>query len=243
MGQRINLPVNTKRKLSWFYTDGNCCLCSKKIGYFEHDGFIGEFAHIIDLQQATLRYDSNKKIDELNSVNNIMVLCPNCHTRIDKESEKYSTSYLMQQKQKYENNILISREYSNPEYLQFFDNIFKELKGKYQFVSNRKTLLPIPVKDKIARNSLSSINDVINIGLSMQSNFVDYLYTLPSEEKIELRKIVIEIYLNEIKNKNISNEDKFNNMVKELVGNNTNNYLYAITILAYYFEECDVFET
>ena len=32
-------------------------------------------------------------------------------------------------------------------------------------------------------------------------------------------------------------------MVKELVGNNTNNYLYAITILAYYFEECDVFET
>lgn len=243
MGKRIDLPINTKRKLSWFYTDGTCCLCSKKIGYFENDKFIGEFAHIIDLQQATLRYDPNKTTGELNSIDNIIVICPTCHTKIDKESDKYSTNDLIKQKKQYENNILISKEYSNPEYLQFFDNIFKNLKGKYQFVSNRKTLLPISVKDKITRNSLSSINDVINMGLSMQSNFVDYLDTLSSEEKVELRKIIMEIYLNEIKNKNISNEDKFNNMVKELVGNNTNNYLYAITILAYYFEECDVFET
>lgn len=243
MGKRENLSVNIKRKLSWFYTNGDCCLCSKKIGYFEHDEFIGEFAHIVDLQKATLRYDSTKTIDELNSIDNIIVLCPNCHTKIDKESEKYSTSYLLQEKKQYENNILISKEYSNPEYLKFFDAIFKDLKGKYQFVSNRNTLQPISVKDKITKNSLSSIDDIINIGLSMQSYFVDYLDTLPLEDKVELRKIIIEIYLNEIKNKNISNEEKFNNMVKELVGNNTNNYLYAITILAYYFEECDVFET
>lgn len=243
MNKRINLSINTKRKLSWFYTNGNCCLCSKKIGYFEHDEFIGEFAHIIDLQKATLRYDPTKSIDELNSINNIIVLCPTCHTKIDKESEKYSIDYLKQQKVQYENNLLISREYSNPEYLKFFDNIFKNLKGKYQFISNRKTLLPISIKDKITRNSLRSISDIISMGLSMQSNYVDYLDTLSIEEKVELRKIIIEIYLNEIKNNSISNEDKFNNMVKELVGNNTNNYLYAITILAYYFEECDVFET
>lgn len=243
MGKREDLSINIKRKISWFYTNGNCCLCCKKIGYFENEGFIGEFAHIIDLQKATTRYIPNKTIEELNSPNNIIVICPTCHTRIDKESENYSTEYLRQIKNEYENNIIVSKEYSNPEYLNYFNDIYVCLRNKYKLTSNRKTLLPISVKDKIARNSLYEINDIIEMGLSMQSNFIDYLNTLSLIEKIELRKIIIEIYLNEVRKQDISNVDKFNNMVRELIGNNTNNYLYAIAILAYYFEECDVFES
>lgn len=94
MSKGENLSVNLKRKISWFFTNGKCCLCSTKIDYYEQDGFIYEFAHIIDLQKATIRYDSTKTLPELNSIENIIVLCPTCHTKIDKESEKYPTQYL-----------------------------------------------------------------------------------------------------------------------------------------------------
>ncbi len=242
MGNRVNLNINQKRKLSWFYTDGNCCLCHSFIGFFENNGFIGEFAHIIDLKKATSRYEKNKKIEELNNIENIMVLCPTCHTKIDKESNEYTTLYLKEIKQQYEDNIKMSREYSNPKYLEVFNDIYTTLKDKYKLISNRKTLSPITIAEKINKNDLNEISEIITEGLSMESCFVDYLDTLSSAERTELRKIIIEIYLEEVKKENSSSTDKFHNMVKSIIGTNMGNYLYAITILSYYFEECDVFE-
>ena len=81
MGKRIDISVIVKRKLSWMKSDGNCCMCKQKIGRYEENGFIGEFAHIEDLQEATKRYNPDKSIDELNDESNIIILCPTCHTK------------------------------------------------------------------------------------------------------------------------------------------------------------------
>lgn len=242
MGKRVDLNINLKRKISWHYTDGYCCLCSTKIGFFEEEGFVGEFAHIIDLQKATTRYETDKSIGELNSKENVIILCPNCHTKIDKESEKYSTAYLKEIKDKYETNIIVGREYSNPEYMNIFNYIFNDLKSRYNSYSIRDTYFPITVKEKMNKNSLLEINDIIETGLSHQTIFKEYLDSIAHLERVELRKMVIDIYLKQSKKNDISNVDKFINMIKELIGNNIQNYLYAIIILTYYFEECDVFE-
>lgn len=241
MSGRIDISKITKRKLSWMKSDGKCCICKDIIGRYEDEGFIGEFAHIEDLQQATKRYNPNKLVDELNDESNIMILCPNCHTEIDKHSEKYSTEMLKEIKKEYENNIKIAIEYSNPNLYANFSKICKELSEKCNNTGIIEKYESIKVEEKINKNSLYEVKDQIDMCMRYIPIFKDFLQTISQSEKTELRHNIISLYRQELC-KDISNVERFTNLIRSVVGNDFSNVIPAGIIICNYFEECDVFE-
>lgn len=241
MGKRIDVSVIVKRKLSWMKSDGNCCMCKQKIGYYEEEGFIGEFAHIEDLQKATKRYNPNKSIYELNDESNILILCPTCHTKIDKYSEKYPTEMLQEIKKEYENNIKIAREYANPDLYDKFSKICKDLSEKCNHTSIIEKYYSIKVEEKINKNTLIEIKDQIDMYMRYIPIFKEFLETLSQSERTDLRHNIISLYRLE-QCKDISNVQKFTNLIRRVVGNDFSNVFPAGIIICNYFEECDVFE-
>lgn len=241
MGKRIDISVIVKRKLSWMKSDGNCCMCKQKIGRYEDNGFVGEFAHIEDLQKATKRYNPDKSIDELNDESNIIILCPTCHTKIDKYSEDYPTEKLQQIKREYENNIKIAIEYANPDLYSKFSKICKDLSEKCNNAGIIERYNSIKVEEKISKNSLSEIKDQIDMYMRYIPIFKEFLETLSQSERTELRHNIMSLYKLE-QCKDDCNVQKFTNLIRRVVGNDFSNVFPAGIIICNYFEECDVFE-
>lgn len=241
MKKRIDISVLIKRKLSWMKSDGNCCMCNQKIGFFEEVDFIGEFAHIEDLQKATKRYNPNKSIEERNHESNILILCPTCHTKIDKFSENYPTEMLQEIKKEYESNIEIAREYANTSLYDKFSEICNELSRKCNSVGIIERYESIKVDEKINKNSLNELNDQIDMYMRYIPIFKEFLETLSQSDRTELRHNIISLYRLE-QCKEIDNAKKFTNLIRRVVGNDFANVFPAGIIICNYFEECDVFE-
>ena len=241
MGKRIDISVIVKRKLSWMKSDGNCCMCKQKIGRYEENGFVGEFAHIEDLQKATKRYNPDKSIDELNDESNIIILCQTCHTKIAKYSEDYPTEKLQQIKREYENNIKIAIEYANPDLYSKFSKICKDLSEKCNNAGIIERYNSIKVEEKISKNSLSEIKDQIDMYMRYIPIFKEFLETLSQSERTELRHNIMSLYKLE-QCKDDCNVQKFTNLIRRVVGNDFSNVFPAGIIICNYFEECDVFE-
>ena len=241
MPRRVDVNVITKRKLSWMKSDGTCCMCKQVVGRYEEDGFIGEFAHIEDLQQATKRYNPKRSIEELNHESNIIILCPTCHTKIDKNSEKYPTEMLLEIKKEYENNIKVAVEYANPNLYEKFSKICKDLSEKCNNAGIIERYDSIKVEEKINKNSLNEIKDQIDMYMRYIPIFKEFLETLSQTERTDLRHNIISLYRLE-QCKEIDNVNKFTNLMRRFVGNDFANVFPAGIIICNYFEECDVFE-
>lgn len=69
---------------------------------------LGEMAHIKGKNPGSNRYDSNQSSEERDLYQNLILLCPNHHTEIDKpENEsKYSVGWLMDAKSKHEHWVI-----------------------------------------------------------------------------------------------------------------------------------------
>lgn len=69
---------------------------------------ICEIAHICGLNKNSARYDMSKEKESLNNADNLMVLCPSCHKKIDKPENKelYTVSKLMKLKKTFEDESI-----------------------------------------------------------------------------------------------------------------------------------------
>lgn len=170
-----------------------------------------------------------------------MILCPNCHTEIDKHSEKYPAEMLQEIKKEYENNIKIAIEYSNPNLYANFSKICKGLSEKCNNTGIIEKYESIKVEEKINKNSLSEVKDQIDMFMRYIPIFKDFLQTLSQSEKTELRHNIISLYRQELC-KDISNAERFTNLIRSVVGKDFSNSILAGIIICNYFEECDVFE-
>lgn len=241
MSRRDEITVSVKRKLSWLKNDGKCNMCNQEIGFFEGEKFIGEFAHIEDLKKATSRFNPNKSIEERNSEDNIILLCPTCHTKIDKYSEDYPTDILIAIKKEHEKNVEMSKEYANSELYAKFSDICNDLCKRCNEANIVERYISIEVEDKINKNSLNELSEQIQSFMRYIPIFKEYLSTMSQVERMELRRNILGLYLHEQK-KDISNVEKFTNLIKRIVGCNLCNAFQAGIIICNYFEECDVFE-
>lgn len=99
-----NYSQSTLKKL--FSLSGNICTfteCNSKI-IDEFESVIGEICHIEGENPTSARYNPDMSDDQRNSFENLMLLCPTHHTKIDKNQEFYSVSYLKDMKSSHENN-------------------------------------------------------------------------------------------------------------------------------------------
>lgn len=101
--KRKGISQHVLKKL--FVLSGNQCSfpgCTNSLYNIEEDILLVEICHIRAVSGKGPRYDTNYPKEEVDSVENLMLLCPNHHTIIDGNFEKYTIEALLHMKSEHE---------------------------------------------------------------------------------------------------------------------------------------------
>jgi len=91
------IKIKTVKRL-FSDTNGKCVKCKNSI--ISGNDIIGEICHIEAFKEGGARYNAFLQKDKINEYENLIVLCPSCHTEIDKldNQANFSVDYLNQLK-------------------------------------------------------------------------------------------------------------------------------------------------
>lgn len=103
---RVTPSTNTKLRL-FAESAGYCCnpQCRTALFSEDRDYHIAEIAHIIGAGAQGPRAHAVLSDLELSKFNNLILLCPTCHTRIDKDEESYPEEMLLDWKREHGGRI------------------------------------------------------------------------------------------------------------------------------------------
>ncbi len=105
------MTISSKTKRMLLARSGGYCQnprCNIDLYPYFKDGSITnieELAHIIAKKEGGARGDEPLPLDQRNEYNNIILLCPTCHTIIDKNPDKYPSEVLKTWKREHEEKI------------------------------------------------------------------------------------------------------------------------------------------
>lgn len=164
-----------------FRSGGICAFpsCAKNLSYESAlgiDTYIGEAAHIRGEKVKAARYDPLMTDVERDSIENLLYLCTDDHTLIDKVEEDWPTEKLMALKTEHEAKVRIAIE-------QAFANVeFRELEKAVAWVSSNAPSTEatdfdaISLDQKISKNQLSvGSRHIIAAGLSSRPTVHAYI--------------------------------------------------------------------
>jgi len=242
-----NIPQQVIKSL-WSRSGGRCAMCKTEIILQEKENNpspIGEMAHIKGVNPESARYDPNMSNEERNSYENLIILCPTCHTKIDKNPDKYTVEKLKKIKIEHEKWVREQLRINSSEVT------FAELEVITKYLINASTLNYgqnleiIPPKEKIERNRLSKeVENLITMGMLGIDQIRKYLNKNPDIEFSDrLRKGFVGKYIN-LKREGLSGDDLFYELLN-FASINSNNFKIkaaGLKILTYFFEICEVFE-
>jgi hypothetical protein len=229
---------------------GNRCTlpdCRKEI---VHDAngkdpavIIGELAHIRGENLGSARYDPSYK--NPNCHENLIVACPTCHTKIDKQVGTYTIEVLVKIKREHEAWVRdsLKREVINVSFVELSVITKYLISGQY---NPNTSFTVIPPKDKIKKNNLSGdIEALITMGLTQANQVTDFIDRCPDVTFGErLKQGFVEEY-EKLKNTDcLTGEDLFNALLDFAAGNSKGfrEKAAGLSVLVYLFEKCEVFE-
>lgn len=104
-GNKMAVSEKTK-KIIWGQFAGRCAICKEKVIHENESGdksLFGEVAHIIGEKNGSARYSESVDLEYRNNEENLMLLCSNHHTIIDKDENisEYTVEKLHQIKDEY----------------------------------------------------------------------------------------------------------------------------------------------
>ena len=120
-----NIPMKT-RLILYAQSAGQCSMygCNEKIVFPTSYGKsqIGNFAHIEALNEDGARFNPNLPPEERNLEDNLIVLCPNCHKKVDDDPKKYSVEFLKKMKKEHimKMELLLENSNANFDYNDLF---------------------------------------------------------------------------------------------------------------------------
>ncbi len=212
-----------------------------------NDAVLGEAAHIKGQNPGSARHDSTLTDDQRNHHGNLIFLCPNHHTEIDKINPLlYPAEKLLEMKLNHE------RWVSEQCRKQVSEVRFAELKVVTDYLIAASVTHPvsfqlIPLQDKIRRNSLSSLTEAdIMLGLSRVTLVEDYIRRNPDAEfGNRLRQGFVDKYLELKDGSGLNGDELFLALQQFSSGNKPEDFRLqaaGLTVLVYLFQACDVFE-
>ncbi len=249
MSAKMKIPDH-QMKVLHFYSGGVCAMCNLQLALHKKDGsygHIGKMAHIQGENSGSARYNPNMTDEERQSYNNLILLCPTCHDKIDGDEKQYTVEYLLQQKSEHETKI-------KQVFIQPINDLnYGELGLILKYLTSNQTAMypnysdynPILPNEKIRKNKLSnSTADYITMGLNRFKLLQDYLNGHSDIYFAEnLRKTFVDKY-REIKEK-YSDGDTIFNELWEFASLNRQDKIHqaaGLTIVTYFFHECEIFE-
>ncbi len=136
---------------------------------------IGEAAHIYGEKDGSARYKKEMSNYERNHFDNLMYLCPSCHTKIDKQFEDYPAEKLIEIKRRHE--VWVSERLDEG----MSEVTFAELEIAAQAIASgqHSTNIDFHVitpEEKIQKNGLTQkVRVLISTGLSISPEVESYL--------------------------------------------------------------------
>jgi hypothetical protein len=243
---RKSISQSDIKKL-WGKSGSKCALCKKDLVEEGKQGtlyIIGEMAHIRGENPGSARFDQEMKDEERNLYDNLILLCPNCHTTIDNNQE-YTAEKLMQIKREHEKWV----EDSLREHLPHVT--FAELEVILKYLTATPVLQEedyitiIPPKEKMRRNSLSSdVEKWVTLGMLQVRQVEKYLNENPDIQFAERLRAGFVSKYEELRNGGLEGDTLFYELWNFSSGHSPDFGTRAagLSVLTYFFDKCEVFE-
>jgi hypothetical protein len=247
------MSVNELNKRLLAFRSGNRCAFSECTSNLSSDlddpnpVTLGEVAHIKGENPGSPRYDDTMTDEERNDLPNLLYLCPNHHTLIDKQHESFSVEDLLKMKQDHENRVreLITEGFS--------DVTFEELSTATSWIKNfDEPINPnfdfnlTAIEEKINKNQLTTNSRIIIKGAlgatDIVQNFINFISdedeTFPERLK---SGFLVEYY--KLKKDGLFGDELFEMMCKFSQKGMTSQAekSASIAVLIYFFEKCEIF--
>ena len=206
---------------------------------------IGENAHIYGEKETAARYNKDLSDEYVNSEENLIFLCANCHTKIDKNEKDFPAELLHEIKKEHENWVFESLNRANMQFgFAELEVLAKFLLQEEKLYCNNYDYNIISVSEKIDKNSLSSVAGQIKMGLSRCNTIEQYFNRNPDATFATRLTYIMTKKYKDLKNICDDNLELFNLLWDFASGNNIDfNYRAAgLAIVSYFFEKCEVFE-
>lgn len=208
-------------------------------------GTIGKIAHIVGEKEGSARYTDELTLEERNSPDNLMLLCGTHHDMVDNYESEYSVDDLHKIKKAFLAKLAAVFQQ------RVIDVTFAELEVTILYlISNSDaryegSLEIITPYEKIRKNALSGENEsLLKMGLTRENQLEEYLNkNLDTSFAARLRNIFVAEY-NRLKNEGLSADEIFYKLLEFASGYKSDFSTQAagLTIIAYYFNVCDIFE-
>ena len=238
-------------KVLYMLSGAKCAKCNTPLYITKADGNVSnlsEMAHIRGEKPDSARYDKTMTDEERQSYANLMVMCPKCHKEIDDDEQKYTVNMLKQMKAEHEQEIINTLENS------IYNVTSEELALTIKFLSKSCTAdianddyTVITPQDKINKNNLSpQIANRIKMGLAVFHLIKDYINKQTNIDfsfAENLKKCFVEKYL-ELKNIGMDSDTIFAELWEYAKNGkvDNNSVAAALSVVSYFFLECDIFE-
>lgn len=174
------------KKIIWGQFAGKCAICKINVTYqnmHKNHSIFGEVAHIIGEKKTSARYDENIPLEKRNHPDNLMLLCANHHTIIDKKEniDEYSVETL----KKIKNSHLSWLKQQLEKTEAFTANIY------HLFYINIPRLLELAIR----------YNENINLtyyqnGLALHQQRFEFIHVMHSTQQTLKRLLIKSLKLN-----------------------------------------------
>jgi hypothetical protein len=220
-----------------------CAKCN--IVLVERSVCVGENAHIYGEKPDAARYDASKSEAYVNSEQNLIFLCCNCHKTVDTEVLLFPVDVLFSMKTEHEKKVVHALQQGSIDYtyaeLQVITTFLVQEMGKVEGNIDYQ-LLRLP--DKIRKNQLSDVQGYIDMGLLSVSRIEDYLNRHPDPSFADK---LTSIFVGEYTSLKCDDNEPISifNALWDFACDGHVDYKYrsaGLAILVYFFEKCEVFE-
>lgn len=230
--------------------------CHKKLtsdGTNSEPAVIGEAAHIYGespgtkTKPASARYRQDMTDEQRNHYNNLIYLCPSCHTKIDKQEADYSAELLFSLKKEHESWVVEQLDQGMSEVSFAELEIAAKALASGKHSSNGDGFDVIPPEEKINKNGLSDIvRSDIAMGLSKSheaERFLANMATNVDEDFPERLKSGFRNKYLELKD-TLSGDELFMTMLDfaQAGQKGFRQQAASLAILCHLFHLCEVFE-
>lgn len=238
---------------------GNICAfkdCRKALtadGINANPSVIGEAAHIYGespgtkTKPASARYRADMTDTQRNHYNNLIYLCPTCHTKIDKQEKDYPADHLFALKAEHESWVAEQLDQGMSEVSFAELEIASKALASGKHSSNGDSFEVIPPEEKINKNGLSdAVRSDIAMGLSKSYEVERFLANMATNVDDEfperLKSGFKEKYL-ELK-ATLSGDELFASMLEfaQAGQKGFRQQAAGLAILSHLFHLCEVFE-
>jgi len=242
--RRKKVPLPVQKSLIAQHA-GECARCSTPVVTGEQV-FIGEIAHIVGVRPGASRYDPDFPRSRLHELDNLLLLCPNCHTEIDKHPSRFTVDELRQMKTAHIQALERRRQRAGVEVtFAELDVIVRYLTKASPSPKSPETLRLTAIKEKTKRNGLSrEVENLIQMGLAGISQVQDYLNRQPDPDFAQRLKAGFVHTYREHMERGLRGDTLFYALLEWAYGpyQELKYQAAALKVLTYFFEICEVFE-